>query len=54
MRRYSVVGADTLSKFEQKVRNIQYDLLDPLVTMYAQVKKLEQLGVAAENPYSTA
>ena len=53
MRCYSVVEVDTLSKQEQKVRDIQYNNLDLLVTMYAEVKEQERLGIAAGNPYST-
>ena len=54
MRHYGVVGADTLSKYKQKVHNMQYKLVDLSATMYVQVEELKQLGVAAENPYLTA
>ena len=30
---------------------MQYNLLDPFVTMYSDIKDLEQLGIAANNPY---
>ena len=35
MRHYGIICADTLSKSKQKVREIQYNLLDLLVTLYA-------------------
>ena len=54
IRGYGVVGTDTLSIYKQKVRNMQCDLLDPLVTITTQVEELEQLGITAENPYLTA
>ena len=53
MRCYGIVITDTLIKYKHKVCNVKYDLLEPLVNMYAQVEELEQLGIAAENPYLT-
>ena len=32
---------------------MQYNLIDLLVTIYAEVEELEQLGIVARNPYST-
>ena len=51
-RRYGIVEDDYLADRELKVRDMQYNLLDPLVTMYNEVEDLEQLGIAADNPYS--
>ena len=54
MRRYVVAGADTLSKLKQKIRDIQYNLFDLLVTMYNVVEELKQLGITAAKSYSAA
>ena len=51
IQRYGIVEADTLSNREQKVRELAYNLLDPLVTVYTEVKDLEQLAIATWNPY---
>ena len=53
-RRYDVVGADTLIKRKKKVRIMQYNLLNPVVTMYAKFEELKQLGISTANLYSTA
>ena len=52
--RYGIVEDDYLTEQELKVRDMQYELLDPLVTMYDSIEDLEQLGIAANNPYAPA
>ena len=51
---YDIVEVDTLGNREQKVRELQYSLLDPLETIYTEVEDLEQLAIAVGNRYSTA
>ena len=31
---------------------MQYDLLDPLVTLFSEIEDLEQIGIAANSPYT--
>ena len=54
MSRCGVVKDDTLGEREQKVRKMQYDLLDPLVVLFSEIEDLKQLGIAASNPYTTS
>ena len=52
MTRYGIVEDDTLGEKELQVREMLYDLLDPLVTLFSEIEDLEQLGIAANNPYT--
>ena len=38
---YGTVKDDTLAEKDQKVREINYNLLDPLVMMYTEIEELE-------------
>jgi len=41
MQRYGVIEFNTFSNKEQQVQEVQYDLLDPLVTMFTEVEALQ-------------
>ena len=49
--KYGKVDADTLALKEKNVREHQYNVQDPLVTIYKEIEDLEQLGKASNNPY---
>ena len=49
--RYGKVDADTLALKEKNVREIHYNVQDPLVTIYKEIEDLELLGKASNNPY---
>lgn len=51
---YGVVPPDVLAEKEKIVRNIQYDLREPLNTFFDEVDDLRLLGVEARLPYSPA
>ena len=51
-QQYGRVDAETLADMDNKVRTIQYNVSDPLVTVYNKIEELTRLVVAAENPYS--
>ena len=49
---YRAVETEVLRDWEFKVREMAYELMEPLVTIYDEIEELEHLGVAAVNPYS--
>ena len=51
-RRYGRVDADTLADIDEKVRTTQYNVSEPLVTVYNDIEELARIAVAADNPYS--
>ena len=51
---YGIVEDNYLVERELKVSNMQYNLLQSLVMTYIDIEDLEQLGIAANNPYSIA
>ena len=51
-RRYGRVDADTLADIDEKVRTTQYNVSEPLVTVYNDIEDLARIAVAADNPYS--
>ena len=51
---YGLIGDDTLTEAEQKIKEIQYNLLDPLVKVFDEIEELQHLGIAAKDPYSEA
>ena len=50
--RYGRVDPETLHKKELSVRQMQYDLQEPLVVVFEEVEELEKLATAAGNPYT--
>jgi hypothetical protein len=50
--RYGRVDPETLHKKELSVRQMQYNLQEPLVVVYEEVEELEKLAEAAGNPYT--
>ena len=53
-RCYGIVDDHYLVERELKVRDMQYNLLDPLVMMTSDIEDLEQLEIAANNSYYIA
>ena len=49
--KYGSIDDDTLAHKEKLVREMQYNVQDPLITIYKEIEELEQLGKAANNPY---
>ena len=54
LRNYGLIGDDTLTETESKIKTIQYNLLNPLVKVFDEVEELQHLGIAAQDPYSEA
>jgi translation initiation factor 2B subunit (eIF-2B alpha/beta/delta family) len=52
-KKFGNIDSEQLMTEERAVRDMVYNLQDPLVTMYDAIDELERLGVAAENPYTT-
>ena len=50
--RYGNVNADTLMEIEEKVKTMEYNLVEPLVTVFNEIEELTRLGAAANNPFS--
>ena len=50
--RYGSVDEDNLMDVEEKVKTLDYNPSDPLVSVYNDVEELARLGTAANNPYS--
>ena len=50
--RYGRVDAETLADIDAKVRNLIYDISEPLVTLFNEIEELARLATAASNPYS--
>jgi hypothetical protein len=51
-RKFGAIDSEQLMTEERTVRDIVYNLQDPLVILYDAIEELERLGVAAENPYT--
>ena len=51
---YGLIEDKVLSKTENKIRTMQYNLLDPLVKVFDNVEELHHLGHAAQDPYFEA
>ena len=49
---YGRIDPDTLLEEADKVRDMNYNLSDPLVTVIGNVEEPERIAVAALNPYS--
>jgi len=47
-----MIEPDVLREHELKVRDMAYNLMDPLVTIYDKIEELKHLGVTVVNPYS--
>ena len=52
--KYGTIEDEVLTEEEDKLRNTEYNILDPLVTVFDQIEELQHLGNAAQNPYSEA
>ena len=49
---YGTIDPEVLRERKLKVRKIVYDIMDPIVTTYNEIKELGHLGYAAQNPQS--
>ena len=49
--KYGNIDDDALAHKEKLVREMQYNVQDPLITIYKEVEDLEDLGKASSNPY---
>jgi len=49
---YRTIEPAVLRERELNVREMAYDLMDFLVTIYDEIEELEHLGVASASPYS--
>ena len=45
--RYGQVSAETLAELETKVKDKQYNLAEPLVTIYTEIEELSRIAIAA-------
>ena len=52
--KYGSIDDDVLAHKEKLVREMQYNVQDPLISVYKEIEELEQLGKAALNPYSSS
>ena len=52
--KYGTIEDEVLTEEEEKLRDTEYNILDPLVTVFDQIEELQHLGNAAQNPYSEA
>ena len=50
--KYGKVSAEYVVDIDQKVTTLQYDVSDPLVTVYNEIEELARLATAASNPYT--
>jgi hypothetical protein len=39
-------------EIEEKVKTMEYNLVEPLVTVFNEIEELTRLGAAASNPFS--
>ena len=49
---YGTIGPEVLRERKLKVSEMTYDLMDPLVAIYGEIKELGHLSVTMVNPYS--
>ena len=49
---YCQVRQTTLNEHEQSVKAIVYTLIEPLISVFTQIKDLRILAKSAKNPYS--
>jgi len=49
---YGTIEPEVLRERKLKVHKMAYGLMDPLVTIYNEIKELKHLGVAEVDPYS--
>ena len=50
--RYGQVEPDLLEETTEKVQWMDYSLSDPLITIFTKIEELEQLAIAANNPFT--
>ena len=51
---YSYVELEILSELESKIRDMNYVIHDPIVTIFCEIEDLRDLAIAAQNPYTPA
>ena len=52
--RYGQVESETLEDATEKVKQMEYSVSDPLVTIFTEMEDLEQLSIAASNPFTNS
>ena len=50
--RYGKVTAESLTELEEKVKTLQYNVTEPIITIFNEIEELSRVADAANNPFS--